>query len=691
MKKLILLVFIIFLPFVGADELYSSSSLNLSVNIGSSLYIEPESENYKIEYANINLGFVPMQTDSQKILSFKTDPTALNLSNSKLFQWEEVRTRKLSFGLESFLTSNYDFSKVEDKVSFPINDIDDDISKYLDETNSIDINREIEDIAHKLVEGEDDLFRVIHNFGVWIDENLEYDLSATPTGGTHKASWVLDNKVGVCGEFTNLFIAFCRATGIPARFVSGIAYSTDPRMPDEWSPHAWAEVYFPGKGWVPVDVTFREIGYVNPARVVIMKDFDSRNPGTSYDWSVNNASVTTRPLKLNVSVENISKPVESFLDIDSSVAYREVSFGSYNVLNVNVRNKNDFYVPTELRISRSKQIDLLDGQRKLVLMEPFSEKNFYFLFNVTEDIEKDYKYNFRISAATKRNATSLASFTVGDEFSFYSKNRATDYIEDRRKEGTKRYSRNIFFNCNADKKNYLLTENVKVVCEIKNKGDLDLMDAEVCVQDLCSYKDIKSGEEKEAVFYHTLFQTGDVRLRATLEHMDALKYDTTSVSSFERPKLKIDGMDAPKNVSFNKPFTIKFLVKRENMAPVKKTTVKVEGGGISQKWIDEGFEKDGKYIINVNKHVLNNFENTINFSFEYKDAKNRNFLEEKQINISVVNMTTTQKGIMLVNRTQENIKNNWPVYVFVLIGSVIVAVLLLRYILKPIRPGSKTL
>ncbi|MFW6383682.1 MAG: transglutaminase-like domain-containing protein, partial [Nanoarchaeota archaeon] len=443
MKMLILFVFILVLPFAGADGLYSSNYLNLSVFIGSSLYIEPDNEDFKIEHININLGFVPMQTNSQKTHLLTTDPGAEDLNGSKLFRWEQLRTRRVSFGLEAFLTSNYDFVKIDEKESFPINNLEDDVLDYLDETDTIDINRGIENIAHNLSDGEDDLFRVIHNFADWIDENLEYDLSATPRGGTHRASWVLDNKAGVCGEFTNLFISFCRAVGIPARFVSGIAYSTDPRMPEEWGPHAWAEVYFPEVGWVPVDVTFREVGYVNPARVVIMKDVDSRTPGTSFNWKLDNASATTNPLNINVSVENKSRAVEPLLNLDSSVSYKEVSFGSYNVLNVNIRNKNDFYVPAELRISKSQEVEIFDDRRRLILMGPESEKNLYFLFKVGEDFQKDYKYNLRMGATTKRNASGFVSFTVGDEFSYYSKERASDYIEDRRKESTKEYSRSV--------------------------------------------------------------------------------------------------------------------------------------------------------------------------------------------------------------------------------------------------------
>lgn len=57
-------------------------------------------------------------------------------------------------------------------------------------------------------------------------------------------------KRGDCTEFSDLFVALCRSSGLPARNVSG--FTTDwlntPR-------HGWTEVYLPDKGWVAFDPT----------------------------------------------------------------------------------------------------------------------------------------------------------------------------------------------------------------------------------------------------------------------------------------------------------------------------------------------------------------------------------------------------------------------------------------------------
>ena len=64
---------------------------------------------------------------------------------------------------------------------------------------------------------------------------------------------VLRTKKGDCSEHSVLFVALCRAAGIPARQALGIGYSDEMKG---FGYHAWAEVYV-GK-WVAMDPTWGE-------------------------------------------------------------------------------------------------------------------------------------------------------------------------------------------------------------------------------------------------------------------------------------------------------------------------------------------------------------------------------------------------------------------------------------------------
>jgi transglutaminase-like putative cysteine protease len=77
----------------------------------------------------------------------------------------------------------------------------------------------------------------------WIHDNVEY-----LRGSTNPLTSAFDTateRAGVCRDFAHLGIAFCRAVGIPARFVAGYAYALEP--PDF---HAYFEAYLNGRWYI---------------------------------------------------------------------------------------------------------------------------------------------------------------------------------------------------------------------------------------------------------------------------------------------------------------------------------------------------------------------------------------------------------------------------------------------------------
>ena len=63
--------------------------------------------------------------------------------------------------------------------------------------------------------------------------------------------YVVREGHGDCGQVSLLYISLMRTLGVPARWESGWMMH-----PGEVNYHDWAEVYFEGTGWVPVDVSF---------------------------------------------------------------------------------------------------------------------------------------------------------------------------------------------------------------------------------------------------------------------------------------------------------------------------------------------------------------------------------------------------------------------------------------------------
>jgi transglutaminase-like putative cysteine protease len=98
------------------------------------------------------------------------------------------------------------------------------------------------------LDGERRPWQMVRRISRYIGEHMEYELA----GGWNIAPTVIDRGTGSCSEYTFVFIAMCRAAGIPARYAGAIVVRGDAASTDDVF-HRWAEVWLPGYGWVPVD------------------------------------------------------------------------------------------------------------------------------------------------------------------------------------------------------------------------------------------------------------------------------------------------------------------------------------------------------------------------------------------------------------------------------------------------------
>lgn len=107
----------------------------------------------------------------------------------------------------------------------------------------------------------------------WVRQHVEYRYGTTDT--MTSAYDTATERVGVCRDFAHLVIAFCRALGIPARYVSGYALGLEP--PDF---HGYVQVYL-GGAWHNVDATSDA---VRPALVPIASGRDAADVAIATLW-----------------------------------------------------------------------------------------------------------------------------------------------------------------------------------------------------------------------------------------------------------------------------------------------------------------------------------------------------------------------------------------------------------------------
>ena len=117
-------------------------------------------------------------------------------------------------------------------------------------------------LARNIVGNEADPLRQASLVYDWIDAYFPWAGAREYSTIGNLARYVLDRGYGDCGQVSSLYITLLRALGIPARWESGWMLH-----PGKEGMHDWAEVYYEGIGWVPVDMSFGILEVANDKAV----------------------------------------------------------------------------------------------------------------------------------------------------------------------------------------------------------------------------------------------------------------------------------------------------------------------------------------------------------------------------------------------------------------------------------------
>jgi transglutaminase-like putative cysteine protease len=105
----------------------------------------------------------------------------------------------------------------------------------------------LETLAREVTEGQSSGYAEVEAIRAWIHDNLEYKYGVS--NATTDAQQTLQDKAGVCRDFSHVGLSLCRALHIPARMVVGFLYGLDPM-----DMHAWFEAFVGGR-WYTFDAT----------------------------------------------------------------------------------------------------------------------------------------------------------------------------------------------------------------------------------------------------------------------------------------------------------------------------------------------------------------------------------------------------------------------------------------------------
>jgi transglutaminase-like putative cysteine protease len=131
-----------------------------------------------------------------------------------------------------------------------------DLAQYLKPDRLVPIDDTIRGWAREVVEAahaQTDLekARAIYHHVV---ATVKYDKTGKGWGNGD-IYYACDARRGNCTDFHAIFIGYCRALGIPARFAIGFPLPADRGAGKIAGYHCWAEFYARGVSWVPIDAS----------------------------------------------------------------------------------------------------------------------------------------------------------------------------------------------------------------------------------------------------------------------------------------------------------------------------------------------------------------------------------------------------------------------------------------------------
>jgi|GEM_PF-23353 len=137
-------------------------------------------------------------------------------------------------------------------------DPEDPVYRYYTRTQElIELTPEVKALAQSIIGSETNPYYQAKAIYGWCVDHIDYVYP--PNRGLR---FCLSRRTGDCGSYSLIFVALCRAVGIPARVVNGHWCC---RAKNNY--HVWNEFYLPPYGWIPADATDGRITRDEPGKL----------------------------------------------------------------------------------------------------------------------------------------------------------------------------------------------------------------------------------------------------------------------------------------------------------------------------------------------------------------------------------------------------------------------------------------
>ena len=124
------------------------------------------------------------------------------------------------------------------------------IKKNLEPSKNLPLNDQVKAKAMEVTEGKSTDLEKARAIYDWVIANMNRNEDVKGCGEGDVCALLDTTMSGKCTDINSMFVALCRASGIPAREHFGIRINAEDITKNQ---HCWAEFYVKGTGWVSAD------------------------------------------------------------------------------------------------------------------------------------------------------------------------------------------------------------------------------------------------------------------------------------------------------------------------------------------------------------------------------------------------------------------------------------------------------
>tara|TARA_Y100000310_G_C20700825_1_gene829719 strand:+ start:4283 stop:6205 length:1923 start_codon:yes stop_codon:yes gene_type:complete len=625
--KLYLLLLLLLIPAVNAQvsNYNQHQSLELKYTLSADILITETGSNPKVDYINSELKLTPLESNRQRVQSQEesSSPKAeITKDGDITYTWRTLQD-KYTYTSEATISTENVIYQVP-HIQFPIEeDLPTEVIIYTQAAENIEITDSIREQANEIVEGEIDLYTAVYLLADWTKTNIEYDLNTLTAKAALPSSWVLENREGVCDEMTSLFISMARSVGIPARFVSGSVYTN---LDYTFGNHGWAEVYFPGEGWVPYDPTFGHYGWVDPSHIALSKTKDSAEPAVTFTWRASDISIDSSELAPRIAILSQGSKLEPIYELKIEPLENNVAPGSYVPFKVTTKTPYSKFTSNTLTITTAP--GLTEDNSKSVLLEPNSEKSTYWIAEIDENTAPGFTYTTTLTAIDLFGSEAEATVNYAEGNKRITKEEAEATINLLLKQESKTYSEDISLDCDPSKDYYYNDETGEIICNLKNTGNKALENIEICFKE-CEKVSLGIAEEKVVKFTVIPDNLPEERkVIAKVNDIELIK--PISFNVFEEANLRITNVDIPETANYKDKIDIILML--DSPTEVENINIKINN---REALTLKNLKGPESATISVPaSHVLKGVSIEVN----YDDGRGNSYSTEQEANIEITNV-----------------------------------------------------